>query len=173
MPELHAKKKRPFNYYRNYFRTYVERDVRRLINVKNLIQFERFVTLLAGRVGQVVNFTSLANETGVSVPTISAWLSALEASFLVFRLPPHFANVAKRVVKAPKIYFTDVGLASSDAQTNSSNSITQPSSSASHPVPPSVDCQMDSTGLRVIMCHDDGRGMIASMVSTYDISEII
>ncbi len=111
MPELHARKKRPFNYYRNYFRTYVERDVRRLINVKNLIQFERFVTLLAGRVGQVVNFTSLANETGVSVPTISAWLSALEASFLVFRLPPHFANVAKRVVKAPKIYFTDVGLA--------------------------------------------------------------
>lgn len=62
---------------------------------------------------------------------------------------------------------------SSDAQTNSSNSIAQPSSSASHPVPPSVDCQMDSTGLRVIMCHDDGRGMIASMVSTYDISEIM
>ena len=111
MPELYAQKKRPFNYYRNYFRTYVERDVRRLVNVKNLIQFERFVTLLAGRVGQVVNFTSLANETGVSVPAISAWLSVLEASFLVFRLPPHFANIAKRVVKAPKIYFTDVGLA--------------------------------------------------------------
>ena len=111
MPELYAQKKRPFNYYRNYFRTYVERDVRRLVNVKNLIQFERFVTLLAGRVGQVVNFTSLANETGVSVPTISAWLSVLEASFLVFRLSPHFSNIAKRVVKAPKIYFTDVGLA--------------------------------------------------------------
>lgn len=110
MPELYAQKKRPFNYYRNYFRTYVERDVRRLVNVKNLIQFERFVTLLAGRVGQVVNFTSLANETGVSVPTISAWFSVLEASFLVFRLPPHFSNIAKRVVKAPKIYFTDVGL---------------------------------------------------------------
>lgn len=62
---------------------------------------------------------------------------------------------------------------SSDAQTNSSNSIAQPSSSASHPVPPSVDCQMDSTGLRVIMCHDDGRGIIASMVSTYDMSEIM
>ena len=110
MPELYSQKKRAFNYYRNYFRTYVERDVRRLINVKNLLQFERFVTLLAGRVGQVVNFTSLANETGVSVPTISAWLSVLEASFLVFRLPPHFSNVAKRVVKSPKVYFTDVGL---------------------------------------------------------------
>ena len=111
MPELHVRRKNAFNYYRNYFRTYVERDVRRLVNVKNLLQFERFVSLLAGRVGQVVNFTSLANETGVSVSTISAWLSVLEASFLVFRLPPHFANIAKRVVKSPKVYFTDVGLA--------------------------------------------------------------
>ena len=111
MPELHAHRKRPFNYYRNYFRTYVERDVRRLVNVKNLLQFERFVTLLAGRIGQVVNFTSLANETGVSVSTVSAWFSVLEASFLVFRLPPYFTNIAKRVVKSPKVYFTDVGLA--------------------------------------------------------------
>ena len=79
--------------------------------MKNLLQFERFVALLAGRVGQVVNFTSLANETGVAVSTISAWLSVLEASFLVFRLPPHFTNIAKRVVKSPKVYFTDVGLA--------------------------------------------------------------
>lgn len=111
MPELYSRRKNAFNYYRNYFRTYVERDVRRLVNVKNLLQFERFVSLLAGRVGQVVNFTSLANETGVSVSTISAWLSVLEASFLVFRLPPHFTNIAKRVVKSPKVYFTDVGLA--------------------------------------------------------------
>lgn len=111
MPELHARRKNAFNYYRNYFRTYVERDVRRIVNVKNLLQFERFVALLAGRVGQVVNFTSLANETGVAVSTISAWLSVLEASFLVFRLPPHFTNIAKRVVKSPKVYFTDVGLA--------------------------------------------------------------
>lgn len=112
MPELHARKKNAFNYYRNYFRTYVERDVRRLVNVRNLLQFERFMSLLAGRVGQVVNCSSLANETGVSVPTISAWISVLEASFLVFRLPPHFSNIAKRVVKSPKVYFTDVGLAS-------------------------------------------------------------
>ena len=111
MPELHAHRKNAFNYYRNYFRTYVERDVRRIVNVKNLLQFERFVSLLAGRVGQVVNFTSLANETGVSVSTISAWLSVLEASFLVFRLPPHFTNIAKRLVKSPRVYFTDVGLA--------------------------------------------------------------
>ena len=111
MPELHAHRKNAFNYYRSYLRTYVERDVRRLVNVKSLLQFERFVSLLAGRVGQVVNFTSLANETGVSVSTISAWLSVLEASFLVFRLPPHFSSIAKRVVKSPKVYFTETGLA--------------------------------------------------------------
>lgn len=111
MPELYQRKMNATNYYRNYFRTYVERDVRRLINVRNLLQFERFVTLLAGRVGQVVNFSSLANETGVSTSTISAWVSVLEASFLIFRLPPYFTNIAKRIVKSPKIYFTDVGLA--------------------------------------------------------------
>ena len=111
MPELHSRRMRSFNYYRNYFRTYVERDVRRLVNIKDLLLFERFVTLLAGRVGQVVNFTSLANETGVAASTISAWLSVLESSFLVFRLPPLFTNIAKRVVKSPKVYFTDVGLA--------------------------------------------------------------
>jgi len=111
MPELYAHRKGVFNYYRNYFRTYVERDVRRLVNVKNLLQFERFVSLLAGRVGQIVNFSSIANETGVSTSTVSTWLSVLEASFLVFRLPPYFTNIAKRVVKSPKVYFTDVGLA--------------------------------------------------------------
>ena len=112
MPELHHREMRITNYYRNYFRTYVERDVRRLVNVKDLLLFERFVTLLAGRVGQVVNLTSLANETGVSTSTISAWISVLEASFLIFRLPPYFTNLAKRIVKSPKIYFTDVGLVS-------------------------------------------------------------
>jgi len=111
MPELYRMRKDATTYYRNYFRTYVERDVRQLVNVKDLIVFERFVTLLAGRVGQVVNYSALAGETGVSAMTISNWLSILEASFLVFRLPPHFTNRAKRIVKSPKIYFTDVGLA--------------------------------------------------------------
>ena len=93
------------------FRTYVERDVRRLVNVKDLILFERFVTLLAGRVGQIVSFSALAGETGVSATTIANWMSILEASFLIFRLPPHFNNISKRLVKSPKIYFTEVGLA--------------------------------------------------------------
>lgn len=111
MPDVHVRKIPPSSYYRNYFQTYVERDIRQLINLKNLSLFERFITLLAGRVGQIVNNSSLAGETGVSATTICEWLSILEASFLVFRLPPHFSNVSKRMVKSPKVYFTDVGLA--------------------------------------------------------------
>ncbi len=111
MPELHAARKNPARYYRNYLRTYVERDVRRLVNVRDLILFERFVALLAGRIGQTVNFSSLAGETGVSSATVSSWLSVLEASFLVYRLKPWFSNVSKRFVKSPKIYFAETGLA--------------------------------------------------------------
>lgn len=111
MPALHAARKNPARYYRNYLRTYVERDVRRLVNVRDLILFERFVALLAGRIGQTVNFSSLAGETGVSSTTVSSWLSVLEASFLVYRLKPWFSNVSKRFVKSPKIYFAETGLA--------------------------------------------------------------
>lgn len=111
MPELWMTQKNPTLYYRNYFRTYVERDVRRILNVKDLILFERFVTLLAGRVGQLVNFSALAGEVGVSSMTIASWMSVLEASFLVYRLQPFHTNIAKRLVKSPKIYFTEPGLA--------------------------------------------------------------
>jgi len=98
-------------WYRNYLRTYVERDVRRLVNIRNLVLFEKFLTLLAGRVGQVVNLHGLSGEVGVSSTTLTEWLSILEASFLVFRLPSCATNISKRVVKSPKIYFTEVGLA--------------------------------------------------------------
>ncbi len=111
MPELHVSPKNPARYYRNYLRTYVERDVRKLVNVRDLILFERFITLLAGRIGQVVNFSSLAGETGVSSSTITSWMSILEASFLIYRLPPYFSNISKRMVKSPKVYFTEPGLA--------------------------------------------------------------
>jgi len=84
--------------------------VRALINLRDLSQFQKFLTLLAGRVGQVVNFTSLSNDVGVSATTIKSWLSVLKASYVVFELPPFFVNVRKRVIKSPKIYFTDVGL---------------------------------------------------------------
>lgn len=111
MPDVHVRRIPPSTYYRNYFQTYVERDLKQLVNIRHMNQFERFVTLLAGRVGQVVNLSSLAGETGVSAPTIGEWMSILEAAFLIFKLPPYFSNVSKRVVKSPKIYFTDVGLA--------------------------------------------------------------
>ena len=102
----------PTDFHRNYFRTYVERDVRTLLEVRNLAAFEKFLHLLAGRVGQLVNLDGLAGEIGVSATTIDNWISVAEASFVAFRLRPWFANVGKRFVKTPKVYFTDVGLAS-------------------------------------------------------------
>jgi len=112
MPEIHDEAKDPTDFYRNYYRTYVERDLRQLAQIRNLAAFERFMVLLAGRVGQVVNLSALGGEVGVSTSTLSEWLSILEASFLVFRLQPYFSNISKRTVKSPKLYFTEVGLAS-------------------------------------------------------------
>jgi predicted AAA+ superfamily ATPase len=111
MPGVHAGGVEPGLFYQSYYQTYVERDVRQLVNLANQRAFETFVRLLAGRVGQVVNLHSLAGDTGVSSTTLAAWLSVLEASFIVFRLPCHFNNFGKRLVKTPKIYFTEVGLA--------------------------------------------------------------
>lgn len=111
-PKIYAQNLDPTRYYRNYFETYVERDVRRLLDIKDLMKFELFVKLCAGRIGQLFNANHLANEVGVSTHTINSWLSVLEASFIVFRLPPYFANMNKRLIKTPKIYFYDVGLAS-------------------------------------------------------------
>ncbi|MBT7409402.1 MAG: DUF4143 domain-containing protein, partial [Methylococcales bacterium] len=90
--------------------TYIERDVRQLIHLKELASFEKFLKLLAGRAGQIINFSSLASDAGVSSNTLKNWLSVLEASFIVFKLEPYFENFGKRVIKSPKIYFTDTGL---------------------------------------------------------------
>ena len=112
MPRLYqTTPMRPEAMYRDYLQTYVERDVRRLINIKHLTSFETFLRLLAGRIGQEVNLSSLAGDAGVSSTTLKEWLSVLEASFVIFRLPPYFENFGKRSIKAPKIYFTEVGLA--------------------------------------------------------------
>ena len=96
----------------NYVETYVERDIRRLLAVKDLTLFQRFIGLCAGRVGQLLNLNSLAADCGISHQTARNWFTLLEASFIVFRLPPYFANIRKRLVKSPKLYFYDVGLAS-------------------------------------------------------------
>lgn len=100
----------PTRAYQNYYKTYVERDLRQLINLKNFMLFEKFIKLLAGRTGQILNLNSLSNEVGVSSNTLKEWLSILEASFVVFQLKPYFENFGKRVIKSPKIYFTDSGL---------------------------------------------------------------
>jgi predicted AAA+ superfamily ATPase len=111
MPRVHADDLEPSFAYRNYFQTYVERDVRQLIKLKDVTLFERFMKLLAGRVGQTVNLQSLGNDVGVSRTTIGEWLSILEASFITFTLPPYYRNFGKRLIKSPKIYFVEPGLA--------------------------------------------------------------
>jgi len=95
----------------SYIETYVERDIRQLTAIKDLPLFQRFVTLCAGRVGQLLNLNSLAADTGISHQTARNWLTLLEASYVVFRLSPYHANIPKRLVKSPKLYFYDVGLA--------------------------------------------------------------
>ena len=110
LPRVYDKKQRPFQAYSNYYQTYVERDVRQLLKLKEQNVFEKFIKLLAGRTGQILNFDSLANDTGVSSKTIKKWLSVLEASFVVYKLSPYFENFGKRVIKSPKYYFTEIGL---------------------------------------------------------------
>lgn len=97
-------------FFGNYIQTYLERDVRSLKNIGDLSQFMRFLRLCAGRVGQPLNLSNLANDTGLSVNTIKAWMSVLEASYLIFYLSPYFENFNKRIIKSPKFYFFDSGL---------------------------------------------------------------
>jgi len=110
LPRIHEQSQRPSTAYANYYQTYVERDVRQLIEVKDASLFEKTLKLLAGRAGQVMDYSSLANDVGVDAKTIRSWISILEASFILFKLPPYFENFGKRVIKSPKYYFTEVGL---------------------------------------------------------------
>ncbi len=100
----------PSEWLRSYVATYIERDVRTISNVGDLATFQRFVELCAGRTAQLLNYSALASDCGVSQPTARAWLGVLEASFIVFRLPPFHANLGKRLVKMPKLHFYDTGL---------------------------------------------------------------
>lgn len=111
-PRIWDKKLNPTQGLGDYFETYLERDLRQLITIKDLNLFQRFIKLCAGHTGQLLNLNSLANDTGVSHTTAGNWLSILEASYVIFLLQPFHANVSKRLVKSPKIYFYDVGLAS-------------------------------------------------------------
>ena len=111
-PALHAdvRQPNPAHWFASYMATYVERDVRQLLNIGNLLQFQRFIAMCAARSGQLLNLNSLAADCGISQPTARQWLTVLQASFLVALLPPYFRNFGKRLVKAPKLYFLDSGL---------------------------------------------------------------
>ncbi|MCM1452770.1 MAG: ATP-binding protein [Clostridium sp.] len=112
-PRIYDKDIAPADYYPSYIATYVERDVRAMLNIGDLGRFTRFVRLCAGRIGQLLNKANLATEAGVSIPTVESWLSVLEASYILYRLEPNFNNYNKRIVKTPKLYFYDTGLACS------------------------------------------------------------
>ncbi len=111
-PRIHDRKLEPWQALGDYVETYVERDVRRIGEIRNLSSFRRFVRLCAGRVGQLINLSTLGADAGVSHTTARQWLTILEASYIVFLLPPFHANIRKRLVKSPKLYFYDAGLAS-------------------------------------------------------------
>ena len=111
-PRIYDQDLNPTQALGDYFETYVERDVRQVSEIRNLSSFRTFVRLCAGRVGQLLNLQGLGNDAGISHTTAREWLSVLEASYLVFVLPPLHANISKRLIKSPKLYFFDVGLAS-------------------------------------------------------------
>jgi uncharacterized protein len=109
-PRIHDKKLNSEKWIENYLLTYVERDIRNLINLNNLRTFENFLKICASFSGQLVNFASISNMLGVSQPTVKKWLSLLETSSIIFFLPPFYKNFSKRIVKSPKLYFIDTGL---------------------------------------------------------------
>lgn len=109
-PRMYNNKIEPNDYFSNYIQTYIERDMRTLLNVRNLATFKKFVNLLAHHTGQLVNYNHLSKEVGVDVKTIQSWISILEAKFIVFTLKPWHNNFTKRLVKSPKLYFYDSGI---------------------------------------------------------------
>lgn len=109
-PRIYDQKLEPKEWYSNYIKTYVERDVRTLKNIQDLSTFQIFLKMCAARTGQLLDLTSIGNDCGVSHNTVKAWINILEASFIIFLLRPYFKNFNKRLVKSPKIYFYDTGL---------------------------------------------------------------
>lgn len=110
-PSVYAKKMEAADWIPNYIQTYVERDVRDLKQITDLILFQKFIQLCAGRIGQILDLTSIGNDCGISAHTVRSWLSVLEASYIIFLLQPHYKNFSKRLIKSPKLYFYDSGIA--------------------------------------------------------------
>jgi predicted AAA+ superfamily ATPase len=109
-PRIHDKKLSPRKWLENYVMTYIERDLRKLINVSNLRTFENFLKIIASNSAQLINYASVSNAIGISIPTVKSWVSLLETSGIIFILPPHHRNFSKRIVKTPKLFFIDTGL---------------------------------------------------------------
>lgn len=109
-PRVYHKNLDPIEWYQNYIQTYLERDLREVKNIGNLLDFQRFLKLLAGRSGQILNFSALASDVGVAVNTIKSWISILQTTYIIYLLPPFYKNFNKRIIKSPKIYFYDTGL---------------------------------------------------------------
>ena len=110
-PAIYAEKNIASYLYPNYVKTYLERDVRDLLQIKNMMLFRTFLRLCAGRTGNLFNASELSNEIGVCVNTIKSWISVLQASYIITLLPPYFENISKRLTKTPKLYFMDTGIA--------------------------------------------------------------
>ncbi len=112
-PRVYDKSIAPPDFYPSYIQTYVERDVRQLINIRDIGLFRQFLRICAGRIGQIINFSDIGNILGIDAKTVKSWIGILEASFIAFRLPPFHKNYDKRIIKSPKFYFYDTGLACS------------------------------------------------------------
>ena len=112
-PEVIAKNIKPAEWYGSYINTYAERDVRQLKNISSLSLFVKLLRLCAGRTGQILNLTSLSNDCGIDQKTVAAWLSILQSSYIIYLLRPYYGNFNKRIIKAPKLYFFDTGVACS------------------------------------------------------------
>lgn len=122
-PEVMAEKINPTDWYPNYISTYIERDVRQLKNINNLGQFTKLLRLCAGRTGQILNMTSLANDCGIDQKTVNSWLGILQSSYIIYLLKPYYKNYNKRITKTPKLYFYDTGVACSLLGIKSSDQI--------------------------------------------------
>lgn len=122
-PRIYDKQIHPADFYPNYINTYVERDVRNIRQIENLSAFVRFIKLCAGRIGQLLNKSSLATECGISEPTVQSWLSVLEQCYIIHLLKPDHRNFNKRLTKSPKLYFYDTGLACSLLGINSASQV--------------------------------------------------
>ena len=176
-PRIYDKDIHPTDYYPSYINTYIERDVRQILNVTNLNRFTRFLRLCAGRIGQLLNKSSLAVEAGVTIPTVDSWLSVLEASYITYSLEPNYKNYNKRIVKSPKLYFYDTGLACSLLGITSAEQVSTHymrgelfenlvitqfiKNSLNNGVSPDLTFWRDSTGLEVDLINTIGQDQFA------------